>query len=169
MQHLQGRQESALQFKRHIPLSSTAVEAPCHYYWQLYFNNFYIQIFSDLTPVHLSKMVAVASKGNNHIKTYHLSYLVTCIRTLLCAFGVWWSLWGGEIQVALLWLLLCGHRRLGAIYLHTADFFQDVQWVTGARSQTGHTNVRKGRKCTCKYSSLCNICNITKCINEWSP
>ena len=77
-----------------------------------------------------------------------LSYLVTIIRALLWALGLRRSQRGGEIQVALLRELVWGDRSSSAFHrrtvahLHTADFVQDVQWVTRTWHQTGDANMR---------------------------
>lgn len=160
-QSLQAKQESALQYKREITLSGTAVEAPFHYYYIL---TRIICLFYIFFDSFILTFVSSGSDGRYKSTTQHslvagcckhnLSYLVvTVTRAPLWAFGVWRNQWGGDIQVALLWWLVCGDRCSSAVrpytlaHLHTADCVQDVQWVTQTWCQTGDTDVvRNGKK-----------------------
>lgn len=147
---LQAKQEPASKCKIDIALSRTVVEAPFHYYCLLTRIIWNLHIFSFLcldfclqwkwldAVVLLSTLTLILIGGSLLLQTQatsHHSYLITVSRALLCAFGAWRNRWGGEIQVALLWWLVCGDRYSGAVHkrtlahLYAADCVQDVQWV----------------------------------------
>lgn len=84
-------------------------------------------------------MIPVISLTLKHCEL--ISDFVTCVRTALRAFGLWNEQWWGEIQVTLLRQLVRGDWRSGVFrhlfaHLHTTDFVQDVERVTGACRQT---------------------------------